>query len=162
MAVEDKYVITGSYPNAVSANSNGAGSLRRMVISFEVAAADDNDSIYRLAQMSAHDIITNVLIGNDAITNGTDYDLGFYDVESGAVVDKDELLDGGDLSSAHASGAELSGISAVDVANRGKPIWELLGLTANTKKHAYDLALTANTVGTVDGTVTVIIDYIAV
>jgi hypothetical protein len=161
MAVEDKYVVTDE-SDVMAANANGAGSLRRMIVSFEVAAADDDGSVYRIAQIPAHSIITNVQIANDAITGGNDYDIGFYGTDYGAVVDVDELADGLDLSSAHVSGSELSGISAVDVANRGKQVYDLLGLTAQTRAEAYDLAVTANTAGSAAGTVTVIVDYIAV
>lgn len=161
MAVVDKYVILDTYPNAISANAGGSGDLRKSVISFEVAATDDDGSVYRLMPISANSIITDVKIGNDDITSGTSYDVGFYNVEGGAVVDKDELGAALNLSSAHASGSELSGISAVDVANRGKKVYELLGLTATTKAAAYDLCITANTVGTAAGTITVFVEWIA-
>jgi hypothetical protein len=161
MAVVDKYVILDTYPNAISANAGGSGDLRKSVISFEVAAADDDGSVYRLMQINANSIITDVKIGNDKITSGTSYDVGFYNVESGAVVDADELAATLDLSSAHASGSELSGISAVDVANRGKKVYELLGLTSTTKAVAYDLCITANTVGSAAGTITVFVEWIA-
>jgi hypothetical protein len=163
MAVEDKYVVTDD--GDMASVNTGAGSLRRVIISFEVAAADDDGSKYRLMRnLPSESIISNVLIANDVITGGTDYDLGFYDTESlgGAVIDADALLDGGDLSSGHASGSELSGISAVDVANRGKTIWSLLGKTQSNKAASYDLVLTANTVGTAAGTITAIVDFIAV
>lgn len=161
MAVVDKYVILDTYPNAISANAGGSGDLRKSVISFEVAAADDDGSVYRLMQINANSIITDIKIGNDEITSGTSYDVGFYNVESGAVVDADELAATLDLSSAHASGSELSGISAVDVANRGKKVYELLGLTSTTKAVAYDLCITANTVGSAAGTITVFVEWIA-
>lgn len=161
MAVENKYVILDTYPNAISAIAGGSGDLRKAVISFEVAAADDDGSVYRLMPISANSIITDVKIGNDEITAGTSYDVGFYNVESGAVVDADELGAALNLSSAHVSGSELSGISAVDVANRGKKVYELLGLTATTKAAAYDLCITANTVGTAAGTITVFVEWIA-
>lgn len=161
MAVEDKYVITDSYPYSISANAGGSGDLRSAVISFEVAAADDDGSVYRLMQINANSIITNVKFCNDAITAATDYDFGFYDVESGAVVDADELADGLDISSGNASGSEASAMTAVDIANRGKKVYSLLGKTASTKAVAYDLAITANTVGTAAGTVTVFVEYLA-
>jgi len=161
MAVVDTYVVTGTYPNSVASNSNGAGDLRRAVISFEVTSTDDDGSIYRLMQISANSIITNVMIGNDAITSGTVFHCGFYDVEGGAVVDVDKLGASLDLSAAHVSGSELSAMSAVDVANRGLKVYELLGKTVSNKAMAYDLALTGATVGSATGTVTVFVDFIA-
>lgn len=156
MAVEDK-IVQNDYELARAAKGSP---VLRAVVSFEVAAADDDGSVYRIIEglpSEAYNI--NVEVANDAITGGTDYDIGFYDVESGAVVDKDELADGLDLSSAHASGSELSGISAIDVANRAKTVWELLGLTIATRKTAYDLCVTANIVGSGAGTVTLIVTY---
>jgi hypothetical protein len=160
MAVEDKYVVSDD--NDMAAGTSGAGSLRKAIISFEVAAADDDGSVYRLMQIPSDSIITNAEITCDAITAATDYDLGFYDIESGAVVDADELADGVDISAGYAGGSEISMISAVDPANRLKQIWSLLGKTQLTKSESYDLAITANTVGTAAGTVTVIVDFIAV
>jgi hypothetical protein len=159
MAVEDKYVVTDNEDMA-SVNT-GAGSLRRAIISFEVAAADDDGSVYRLMQLNSSDIINNVTFCNDAIAGATDYDFGFYEVESGAVVDKDELADGLDINAGNASGSEASAMTAVDIANRAKPIWELLGKTQLNKAVAYDLAITANTVGTAAGTITVFVEYIS-
>jgi len=159
MAVEDKYVVSG---NVLGENFNGGGSLRKSIISFEVDSADSDGSLYRLMSLTGNTIITNVLIGNDAITSGTDYDLGFYDKDGGAVVVANVLLDAGNLSGAHVSGSELSGMSNVDVANRGKQIYELLSKTQLTKAESYDLCLLANTVGSATGTVTVIVDYIVV
>lgn len=133
----------------------------KSVVTFEVAAADSDGSVYRVIEsFPSEAVITNILVGNDAITSGTDYDIGFYDVESGSVVDKDILADGLNLSSAHASGSELSGISAVDVADRAKPVYLLLGKTVANKKPAYDLCFTANTVGSVAGTITAIVEYL--
>lgn len=121
----------------------------------EVAAADADGDVYRFFRAVPADAkIVDLLVFNDAITAGTDYDIGFYESNSGAVVDKDALLDGGDLSSAHAAGSGLSGISAVDVANLVKPIYELAGHTAATKKPSYDICVTANTVGSAAGTIT--------
>lgn len=161
MAVQDKYVILDTYPNAISANAGGSGDLRKSVISFEVAAADDDGSVYRLMPISANSIITDVKFCNDAIAGATSYDFGFYKTESGAVVDKDELAAAIDINAGNASGSEASAMTAVDIANRGKKVYELLGLTSSTKEVAYDLCVTANTVGTAAGTITVFVEWLA-
>jgi hypothetical protein len=131
--------------------------------SFEVAAADDDGSVYRLDRLPADAIITNVKIAADAITAGTDFDLGFYEVSSkiaaGAAVDKDVLMDGVDLSSGKARGSEQNGLSAVAIGDLGKKIYELLGKTVSDKKPEYDLAITANTVGTAAGTIEYLVEY---
>lgn len=138
---------------------------RKMVATFEVAAADSDGSIYRVFKgLNPNIVVTNILVGNDAITSGTDYDIGLYGVldydNVGAVVNANVFADGLNLSSAHVSGSELSGISNVDVANRGKRLYEIAGHTSITKLPGYDLAVTANTVGSAAGTITVLLEYV--
>ncbi len=163
MAVEDKYTdsnITGNeVDKLLTALASATGKLYVAAATFEVAAADDDGSKYRIFKnMDANLVPIAILVGNDAITGSTDWDVGFYDVDLGAVVDKDVLADGIDLSSAHTLShlSALSGMVTVDVANVGKRIFELLGATVSNKKEAYDLVLTANTVGSAAGTVSVI------
>lgn len=158
MAVENKYVnanIVAGKP-AMAIQSGGA-EVKVFSETFEIAAADDDGSIYRVFKDVPSDLIpVKIEVGCDAITGGTDYDLGFYDVEgynAGAVVDKDNLMDGQTL--ATASNFGLNGMGAVDVANCCKRFWELAGHTVTTKRKAYDICLTANTVGTAAGTVSI-------
>lgn len=165
MSVVNGYVQTevaaGKLASALE--SQGSKSLIS-VITFEVAAADDNASVYRLIKGINPDmVIVDAKIANDALTAGTDWDLGLYETQddnggAGAVIDKDCYADGIDLSSAHASGSELSAISIVDQANRAKTVEEIAFATvAAGRKRSYDLCLTANTVGSAAGTVTVIV-----
>lgn len=165
MAVENKYV---------DANVEAGGRYLSMVnrgdrvlaseVTFEVAAADSDGSVYRLLKgVPTQYRLLNVEIFNDAITGGTDYDLGFYktqepDGTDGEVLDADLLVNGADLSTGHAVGSPLTGLSAVDLADLPKPIYELLsgaGLDQFTDPASVDIALTANTVGTAAGTITV-------
>jgi len=163
MAVEDKYVntelIAGKLAN--SALTRGADTIT-LVTTFEVAAADDDGSVFRIAQgLSPNLIPVDIKVLNDALTAGDDFDLGLYEQGvGGTVVDKDVFADGLDLSSAHIFGASLDGLVTVDVANATKQLFEHAGHTLATKKEGYDLALTANTVGTLAGTVTVIATFI--
>ena len=165
MAVENKYVnsdiASGSRVNAAIGNNGSV--LRAIVKTFEVAAADDDGSIYRIIKdVQPEMIIKNIIVTNDAITAGTDYDIGFYkSLETGGdVINADALADGLDLSSAHIEGAGISGIAAVAVENVEKKIFELAGDTISTKIKAYDIAFTANTAGTAAGTISVKIEYI--
>ena len=160
MAVEDKYVDAEVAASALGEAVNVAGNkLVCIVNTFEVAAADDDGSVYRIAKNLSPDWIpVKIEINNDAITSGTDYDLGFYETSNGwgdgAVIDKDELADGLDMSSGAANGSEKNGMGAVAIENIGKPIYLLCGHTIKTKKPGYDLAFTANTVGAAAGTIT--------
>lgn len=128
-----------------------------------IAAADDDGSVYRIDRIPSDAIILQAKLASTAITGGTDYDLGFYEVSSpiaaGAAVDKDVLMDGTSFASGFARGSETNGLAAVAVGDLGKKIYELLGKTMATKKPQYDLALTANTIGTVTGTIEYQIEY---
>ena len=86
--------------------------------------------------------------------------------ESGVVADKDIFADGLDPASGEAITAPLNGLTnlggADPVGNVGKKLWELLGLTQaqSAAEGAYDLAITANTVGSAAGTVSGFFWYI--
>ena len=157
MAVVDKYANAdlqkGKLAEAV--HVNGA-KLVTAVTTFEVADTDDDGSVYRLFKgLNPNLIPLDIKINNDAITGGTDWDLGLYQGNGGKVIDKDVFADGIDLSTARTSGSEVSGLSAVAIENLTKKLFEHAGHTIATKLDSYDLALTANTVGTAAGTVTV-------
>lgn len=165
MAVENKYVqediAAGKLASALE--STGAET-RKIVVTFETAAADDNNSVYRIAKAVSPDmVVTNIQIANDATAGFTDCNVGLYESlddngAGGAVVDDNCFADALDLSSAHVSGSEVSAIAAVDVANRAKRIYEIAGHTQITKKKAYDICLTAIAAASAIGTITVIIE----
>lgn len=161
MAVEDKYVDSATAAgNTAEPGANGQ-ELIRMVATVEIAAADDDGSKYRLFKAvpsSFKPVSCTVMC--DAITGGTDYDLGLYNTNMGSVVDKDVLMDGQTLATAS---RVLDGLGIVDIADIGakKSLAELLALNPSTAKPAYDVVLTANTVGSAAGTVTVILSGFA-
>lgn len=139
----------------VMVNSKTAGgSLVSSIETVEVAAADDDGSTYRIARIPSNAVLAEVTIKNDAITGGTDYDLGFYDIAAGAVIDVDALINTTDLSSA----GSVDGLGSIDIANLGQEVWELAGLTEDPSK-LVDLVLTGNTVGTAAGTITARVSY---
>lgn len=154
MAVEDKYV-DSNVAGGKKANAyefHGAP-LNCAVASEELAAADDDGSVYRFFRLPANAVIVKLDVINDAITSGTDFDIGFYEPGAGgAEKDKDVLTDGDDLSSA----GSQDGLQTVDAANRGKMVFEHAGDSESAKFAEYDLALTGNTVGSAAGTITMI------
>lgn len=161
MAVEDKYVdadITAG-KIAKAALSTGAETIT-MVHTEEIAAADDDGSVYRFfADVPSNLIPVEITIATDGITGGTDYDLGLYLPNGGAVVDKDVLMDGQTMASAltRATGHQL-GLQTVDIANATKTLGEL-DAVSSTVPPSYDIALTGNTVGTAAGTITIIAKF---
>lgn len=158
MAVEDKYVNTElGTGERLNSKTNGGTSPVFFRITEEIAVADDDGSVYRLIRIPSNVVVKSLRIWHDAITSGTDYDIGLYDINLGAVVDKDLFTDGADVSSA---GDDVNALTAPNIDELGLPIWEYaaLSLTADPKKE-YDLAITANTVGAAAGTITVDIEF---
>lgn len=157
MAVEDKYVDANIVAGKVaSAIVTGTGTRTvTMVATVAVAAADDDGSVYRVFNdIPSSFVPVNICIQNTAITSGTDYDLGIYKPNGGAVVDKDILMDGQTMASAVTVATwNNAGMGALTLSNG---LQSLGTLSAQTDvDSSYDLALTANTVGSAAGTIRV-------
>lgn len=153
MAVENKYVNTnvaaGKLASAIDTHGSEVFALRE---TFEVAAADSDASVYRVFKGLEDTLVPlELTIDHDAITGGTDWDVGFYQTNLGAVIDKDILADGLDLSSA----GSKNGITTVNIADRKKSFYELVSKTVATRLGSMDLCLTGNVVGSAAGTITV-------
>jgi len=136
------------------------GMIRESVGTVEVAAADSDLSVYRFSRIPSSARIKDIQILNDAITAGTDYNLGLYDTlkNGGAVVD--DNLFGDAITMAVARVIPLHALyEALDIVNNEKRIWELLGLATDPFK-SYDLALTAITVGTAAGTISISVQFV--
>ncbi len=162
MAVEDKYVNT-NIANEKLANPAlmGGAQVVAFVATFETAVADDDGSIYRIAKGLQPNLIPiQILIANDTITSSTDLDLGLYETDLGAVIDVDVFMDGQSMASARTWNTAISGLISVDPANLVKKLYEHAGETVVNHKAGYDLAFTANTVGSAIGTVTAVCIFI--
>jgi hypothetical protein len=162
MAVENKFFDTNLINHTRQDVKTTGARIVGLYKTGEIAAADTDASVYGIGLISSNWVPRQIIVMCDAITAGTDYDLGLYEFDGensvpGAVVDKDIFMDGQTLASAS---RVLDGLAAVDIANINKPIWEILGLTVDSKKQ-YVLALTANTVGSADGTVTIRAEFYA-
>lgn len=137
--------------NGIPANS---------VATVEVAAADSDGSVYRFCRLPSGARVKSIKIYCDAITGGTSFDCGIYKnaADGGAVVDADLFASAVDLSSAITSGTELV-FEANDIANIEKRIWDILALSADPFLE-YELCLTANTVGSAAGTISMSVEYV--
>ncbi len=165
MAVEDKFVntLTAAGKKAPPYFAMGAQMLC-IAFNFEVAAADDNDSVYRIGRLPANAIPVKGELFADALTALTDLDCGLYKPGvGGAVVDIDLFADALDPASGEAITAPLNLLTnlggADPVGSVGETLWSLLGLTAPTLQ-AYDLALTARAAGSGAGTLSGFFWYI--
>lgn len=136
------------------------GILRTAVATVEVAAADDDGSVYRFFRLPSNARVVSARIYNDAITGGTAYELGLYQTAAngGAVVDADVY--GSAISMASARVSPLDALfEALNIDQGEKRVWENAALTTDPQIE-YDVCLTGTTVGTAAGTITLQIDYV--
>lgn len=135
------------------------GNMRVSSATISVAAADSDGDIYHVLPVRSNWSIKSIRVYNDAITSGTSYDLGIYTTAATpVVVDVDAYASAVDMSSARTS-------APIDLA------FEARNITAvNQKVHQdgavttdpgawYWLSLTANTVGSAQGDITLIVEY---
>jgi len=161
MAVENKYVDANTEADKLTtASFVEGGKTVIMVQVFEVAAADDDASIFRLWKAINPNLIpVQIHIATDAITSGTDWDLGFYKTTvggvNGAVVDADKLANTLDFSSATTFASPVNGLENLNLDEGLERIYTLAGDTLDDHELGYDIALTANTIGSAAGTISV-------
>lgn len=140
------------------------GVLREQVGTVEIAAADDNNSVYRVGTVHSSWRISDIIRYNDAIASGSDFDVGLYDIaetSSGAVINISCFADAVSLASASLTGTkdlyETGGDFGVEYIE--KRVWEMAGLTSDPGKYM-DVCYTGVTVGTAAGTLSVKIQYV--
>jgi hypothetical protein len=130
-----------------------------MLESFEVAAADDNDSVYRVFKnVNPFYVPIRLDISCDAITGMSDVNVGLYKnlEQGGAVIDDNVFADAIDLSSAVTRTVPKDGLVSVNIADAEKAIWELAGDTLNNHELGYDICLTAVAAASTAGTILVV------
>lgn len=160
MAVINDYVTTNA--GAVKADVDVAarfsgGIVKCVPFSFEVAAADDNASIYRFARVPITAIPLSLKLLSDATAGLTDVQFGVYktlDV-GGAVIDADSLAVSVDISAGKAVQTEMlipTGLAQDEV---GKSFGALSGVSAaDMKKYgSVDIAMTTPAGATAAGTI---------
>jgi hypothetical protein len=140
------------------------GILKEQVGTVEIAAADDANSVYRVGRVHSSWRISNIIRYNDAITSGTDYDVGLYDIaatSSGAVININCFADAVSLASASVTGTNdlYEAGSDVGVEDIEQKVWEMAGLTEDPGKWM-DLCYTGVTPGSGAGTLSVKIQYV--
>ena len=154
MAVQNKWVDAN-----VAAGDKGnpanimPGRVFAFAATFEVAAADDDGSVYKIAQVGANMVPLKLELNCDAITGFTSADLGLYKLD-GTEADKNIFMAAHDINAGAAMGSEIDGLHDLPVEKIGLCLYELLGLTVATRtQDNYVLALTANTIGSAAGTI---------
>lgn len=127
----------------------GGGRAHGVIAYIANAADDDATSVHRIARVPSNARLADInLTTGDASSAGA-IDLGLYDVptvNAGAVVEVDLFADAFALTGGPFAKQSLIHQPDGDntIANAGKMIWELLGLTADPMKQ-YDIAVTVAT-----------------
>lgn len=151
-------------PRVMNALGIMGGVLREQVATVEIAAADDTGSVYRMCRVHSSWRMSEIAVFCDAITSGTDYDLGLYRTaeDGGALVNVNTYADAQTLASAILVGTQLmfEGSSDVGVEDIENYVWQNAG-QASDPGVWYDMALTAVTGGSGAGTVSLRVRYIA-
>jgi hypothetical protein len=129
----------------------------------EIAAADCNNSVYRLVRVHSSWRLADIIRYNDAITSGADFDVGLYETaeNGGAVKNVNCFADAVSLTSASLTGTKDLFEAGADegVEDLEKRVFEYAGDTTDPQKF-YDLAYTGITVGSGAGTLSVRVQYI--
>jgi len=171
MAVENKYINTTDLNtdgtpkrprNARAVRQFGAHEYMAK-FTFEVAAADDNDSIYRVFEKVPPNIIpTAFLILSDGLTSSSDWNIGVAKPidRGGAVISENCLADALDLSTAGTLIAPKNGLNQVAIEDVGlKRLWEIAGLTLAATIRPMDIILKGVAVGSAAGTIAGMLRY---
>lgn len=154
MAVENKWADSDlEAGNRSNPARVAGGQVREFSAQLEIAAADDDGSIYKIARLPANAILTKLELHSDAIAGATSYSVGLYEEDGTTVIDLDEFMAATDINAGNAIGSPLNAMSAVAIENLAKKLYELAGHTVDTKKKGYVLAITATTAGSAAGTI---------
>lgn len=139
-----------------------------------IAAGDDNGSIYLLGELPGAAILESITLEGPAITGASDIDVGLFEQSGAAISGKGNCFaDQLDLSSISGLPTGPTGDAirqagtAIALADANKKIYEhaghvnkaFPGTSETQKKDKYRVGLTANTVGSADGTLVARIRY---
>lgn len=129
---------------------------------YEKTASDNDTSVLRVGKVPANAVplYHNSFINNDALAGATDIDIGIYkpneDTIDGAVVDKDLLSDGLDISAGNALSSPAKAFQthpAIDEFGDSIKTLAETALATTLYDEEFDVAITGNTFGTATGTI---------
>lgn len=141
----------GTVTDAVVVNSMAHLSVGTL----EATAAESATSVYRFLKMPSNARIHTLEFSNDALGSGTSVNIGAYETATNGAAAVTVSAASFALSLQTVSVATNLNITnlVVDKANAEKPLWQILGKTADTNR-MYDICATAKaTIGTT-GTMT--------
>lgn len=148
-----------SVENTKNPTTATEGSLRVSSATVSVAAADDDGSTYYMLPVFSKWSVKQIWVYNDAVTGGTSYDVGLYSTAATpAAVSATAYGSAIDMSSARTSVPIDAAFEARNITAVNNRVWEDAGLSAETNAWYY-LTLKANTVGTAQGDITLVMVY---
>ena len=135
------------------------GNARISSATIAVAAADDDTSTFYMVPVRSNWSIKHIFLYTDAITSGTVWDVGLYTTAATpVVVDADAYATNVDLSSAITSLPIDVAYEARNITAVNNKVWQDAGLSSDSNVWYY-LTLTADTIGSAAGDITVIVHY---
>jgi hypothetical protein len=126
-----------------------------------ITSGDSSTSTYRLFEIPSNAVVVSVRVSSPDIGTTTAADIGIYQTTAngGAVVDADHFASAVSLSGGAISKSDVTHEAAVyTLANGEKPLWDALGLTADTLR-GYDVVATLTGAADATGTALFEIDY---
>lgn len=150
MAVVDKLSTTitnrDATPKVATNASISKGTLLEAIGFIDAANGDSANSTFRFCSVPSNARISQVLLSCDGGASAGAGNIGVYQTteNGGAVVDADLFASAQALTSAlvHSDVTHESGEYGIEEVE--KPLWELLGLSADSKRY-YDIVLTIST-----------------
>jgi hypothetical protein len=129
-------------------NAEGTGIIREAIGYVANAADDSATSVHRFCRIPSNARVSQVLFHTLLAATAGNVDIGLYDTDEdgvGAVVDADLFASALAITTPSALNLDVTFESAeYTVAETVKPLWEVLGLTADPQKD-YDVATTITT-----------------
>ncbi len=149
-----------SVTNTKNPTTATEGTLKSSSVTISVAAADSDGDIYHMLPVFSSWSIKHIWVYNDAITSGTSYDIGLYTTAATpAVVDVDAYASAVDMSSARTSAPIDAAFGARNITAIARKVHQDGAVTTDPSAW-YWLSLTANTVGSAQGDITVCVQYV--
>jgi hypothetical protein len=141
------------------------GVLREQVATVELAAADCDNSVYRMFRVHSSWRLSELTNFTDTLTSAVDADIGFYNTaeNGGAVVNINAIADAVNIATASLTGVQTlwEGGSDNGVEDIELPVWEMIGGLTADPGIFYDLCVTLVSIGGAAGTLSQRLRYIA-
>lgn len=139
----------------------GGAPLKEKVATLEVGGTETAGSVFRFVRVRSSCRVSSVEWAADAMTGFTAADIGVYDTKDngGAVVTDNLWANNVNISAGAAFTDATYNTTATNIAVVTQRLWELLGLAADPYKD-YDICITADTIGSAAGTLSLRVRYV--